>query len=290
MTFSPSRVNTAAMPSAGGRLRGRQHVVERFARHELRHGAADERHAGAVVAKPLVVGNLQEHRARDAHAAIILSTSQPWQPSPTARLGCPPRPGRERMQRTDARELRPDARTSTTTSSVAKPPPTTDAVGPNSAAVDAALERAELVREADEHVVDRRDAAAQVIGRDRLLERQADDDADVVEDAGEEQADQRQRERCATGRSRSSRGRIRRRRSSSTRPGCAHGLQARRDQRHASARRRRARARSQPRPAGPDLQDVLREDRQQRHRAAEQHGEQIERDRRRGTADWRART
>ena len=37
-------------------------------------------------------------------------------------------------------------------------------------------------------------------------------------------------------------------------------------------------ARSQPSPAGPTREDVLREDRQQRDRAAEEHGEQVERD------------
>ena len=38
-------------------------------------------------------------------------------------------------------------------------------------------------------------------------------------------------------------------------------------------------ARSQPSPAGTDLENVLREDRQQRDGAAEEHGEQVERDR-----------
>ena len=37
-------------------------------------------------------------------------------------------------------------------------------------------------------------------------------------------------------------------------------------------------ARSQPRPRGADVINIIRKNRQNRHRAAEQHGEQIQRD------------
>ena len=56
-------------------------------------------------------------------------------------------------------------------------------------------------------------------------------------------------------------------------------LEARRDQRHRQ-RAEPGRGAQPAEPGGADLQDVLREDRQQRDRAAEQHREQIERDRR----------
>ena len=82
----------------------------------------------------------------------------------------------------------------------------------------AALEGAELVREADEDEIDRRHASAQVVRRDRLLERDADHDAHVVEDAGEEEAGERQRRTTATARSRASRGRSRPRRAAASGP------------------------------------------------------------------------
>jgi hypothetical protein len=56
----------------GGRPGGGDHLLERLAGHELRDRAPDERDLGAVGAKPLVVGDLEEDRARDAHALIIL--------------------------------------------------------------------------------------------------------------------------------------------------------------------------------------------------------------------------
>ena len=77
------------------------------------------------------------------------------------------------------------APTVATTSSVARPPPTTRQRRTKEPCGRAALEGAELVREADEDEIDRRHAAAQVVWRDRLLQRDPDDDAHVVEDACE---------------------------------------------------------------------------------------------------------
>ena len=115
------------------------------------------------------------------------------------------------------------------------------------------------------------------VGRDHLLQRQADDDADVVADAGHEQAQQREARACRD----SPKPIIARPKPatapSSTRPGRSHAASRVVMSAIVSAPAAGA-ARSQPRPAGPDLQDVLREDRQQRDRAAEQHREQVQRD------------
>ena len=62
------------------------------------------------------------------------------------------------------------------------------------------------------------------------------------------------------------------------RPGPRRSGIPRQQQRHADGARRRHAAQQAEAPR-PDLQDVARVDRQQRHRAAEQHGEEVERDR-----------
>src|SRR4029453_8682032 len=100
----------------------------------------------------------------------------------------------QRMQRTDAAEIGPqpaydynheDCRNATTDDGDR---------GAEERRRGSALEGAELVREADEHVVDRRHAAAQVVWRDRLFEGQADHDTEVVEHTSEIEARQRQGE------------------------------------------------------------------------------------------------
>ena len=64
--FAQPREHTVDARS-GHRPRGAQHVVEGLPGHETRHGAPHERRLRAVLAKPGIVGHLQEERARKTH-------------------------------------------------------------------------------------------------------------------------------------------------------------------------------------------------------------------------------
>ena len=95
---------------------------------------------------------------------------------------------------------------------VSTPPITTAGTAPTSAAATPGLERAELVRGADEHHLDGVDAAAQLVRRDERQDRLPQHDADHVDAAAD-----RERERArATSTARARRRRSRRRRAPTT--------------------------------------------------------------------------
>ena len=164
------------------------------------------------------------------------------------------------------------------TSTVATPPSTTARTVPNHCGRDAGFELAQLVRRADEHRVHRADAAADLVRRFELHQQVTHVHADHVGRAEHDQRDERDDEVRATGRTRPSRHRTRRRRRTSSARRVASSGRTRSTSAHSAAPTPGA-VRSKPSPHRADVQNVARVHRQQRRGAAEQHGEQIERDR-----------
>ena len=168
-------------------------------------------------------------------------------------------------------------RQQTASATVSAPPTTTAGTAPISAAATPGLERAELVRRADEHPLDGVDAPAHVVRRRQGDHRRANVHREHVDEAADREREQREQERAGE-------------------PEDDHARAERADGEQGACGRR-----GRHRPAGEadrtdqrtdgdraaqhaeaeraDVQDRLREQRQQRDGAAEQHGEEVERDR-----------
>ena len=161
---------------------------------------------------------------------------------------------------------------------VSRPPPTTEAIGPNRAAV-APLSNAPISfdmltnRCFTAETRPRRASGVIICSSVRRMTTLTLSQTPVTNRHAA------RARRSATGRTRSLPGRSRLPPTSRTRPGRCHG--GSRVVTSAIGSRAGGGRRAQPAQAGrPHLQDVLGKDRQQRDGAAEQHGEQIQRDRR----------
>ena len=118
--------------------------------------------------------------------------------------------------------------------------------------------------------------AAHVVRRLQLHQREADHDAHHVGRAQHEQRRQRQGQPSREAEHDGGEAEKRSRRANSTAPTLRVSGKRASTTDMLSAPSAGA-ARNKPRPHGPVMQDIARVDRQQRNRAAEQHGEQIER-------------
>ena len=114
-------------------------------------------------------------------------------------------------------------------------------------------------------------------GRHERQDRRAEDDAHHVERAPERQREHREPHRAREPEDDHA-GAEARYDEEQRRPGAPSDRVAGDDERRDERADRRRRA-EEPEPGRADLEDVLREDRQQRDRAAEEHGEEVERDR-----------
>ena len=173
------------------------------------------------------------------------------------------------------------------TASVPKPPTTTAGTVPTRRGEHARFELAQLVRGADEHGVDRRHPAAHRVGRVDLDQGLADEHADHVGGAQDEQA-RTSRDRGWWSRPKPMVASAEHRHRLEHAPARAAIERAvGQEQRH-QHRPRGRHAAQQAQAPGADHQDVAGVDRQERGGAAEQHREQVERDRpqdRRARAD-----
>ena len=166
---------------------------------------------------------------------------------------------------------------STVTATVPSPPITTAGTVPINAAETPGAELAELVGCADEDLVHRVDAATHRIGRPELDQGLAHIDAHHVGGAHHDQRARRRARRSSTGR--------RQRCQAKDADADEHddaGMVADRMGGEVDGDGDRADGRTgaeQAKPPRSDFQDVARIDREQRGRAAEQHREEIERDR-----------
>ena len=166
-----------------------------------------------------------------------------------------------------------------TTRIVPIPPPTTEPTGPNHSRRDPRLEPAQLVRRADEDGVDRRHPAriasgvstctrvprttTLMLSRAPVRASMANDRTIVARQAEDDRRGAEAGDRPEQGPA-----------------GAAQRRPVGQDQGHQQRPQRRGPRGASPGPRGADVEDVLGEDRQQRRRPAEQHGEQVERDRR----------
>ena len=161
---------------------------------------------------------------------------------------------------------------------VAIPPPTTVVDRSERRRDRARLERAELVRRGDEDHLDGADPAAQRVRRDHRDRGRADVHADHVDEAGDGERGERERDP------------LRRapddvQRAEEDDDGdAASGRRASAAAAASTIERRgeradRGRGAEDAEADRPDVEDVARVDRQQRDPAAEEHGEEIERDR-----------
>ena len=126
---------------------------------------------------------------------------------------------------------------------------------------------------------DRADPPAHRVGRVELDQRRSDIDRHHVRRARDDQRGEAQREPVATAEGQD-RGGEDHHRDQHLHPDILLHRPEREPDRRRPPRRSPCPAASTPEPVWPDVQDVAREHRQQRGRAGEQHGEQVERDRR----------
>ena len=160
----------------------------------------------------------------------------------------------------------------------AMPPPTTAQTGPSQAAAAPLSKLPSSLENPMNRKLIELTRPAERVGRDGLLQRHPDDHAHRVGGADQRQAEERERESSARGRSpivaRPNRPPPRAADSARAPPGRQPGRHERHEQRPHGGRR------AEPaQPGRTHVQDVLGVHRKERHRAADQHGEQVERDR-----------
>ena len=230
-------------------------------RYRRGHGGRGRRARAGVRVSRLALGRPLDRLARLAALLQDRRVSGFTSSSRSTRARCGEEPG-------------PDERRAAI---VIAPPATTAGTAPSERRGRARLERPELVRRADEHALDGVDAAAQRVrrrerdgGRADVHREHVDESAD--RERGAETTNQRDRPKTTMLAPKVPTTR------SSVRPAWPpSGLRASRIP--AIERADRDRAPQHAETERPGVQDRLREERQQRDGAAEEHGEEVERDR-----------